>query len=82
MIPDTIYVGSKNPVKINAALNTLSDTLEHDFDAEGISVESGVAEQPMSEAETREGAINRVKAMLSLHEGGFPDSIALMYLIK
>lgn len=74
MVSDTIYVGSINPVKVNAALNTLSDTLEHDFDAEGISVESGVAEQPMSEAETREGAINRVKAMLSLHEGGFPDS--------
>ena len=36
MVLDTIYVGSKNPVKVNAALNTLSDTLEHDFDAEGI----------------------------------------------
>ncbi len=65
MISDTIYVGSKNPVKINAALNTLSDALEHDFDAEGLSVPSGVPDQPMNEDETRLGAINRIKAMLA-----------------
>ena len=42
MVSDTIYVGSLNPVKINAALNTLSDTLEHDFDAQGMAVASHV----------------------------------------
>jgi inosine/xanthosine triphosphatase len=74
MLSDTIFVGSKNPVKVNAALNTLSDTLEHDFDAQGISVPSGVADQPMTEEETRLGAINRVKAMLEYHQGGLTDA--------
>ncbi|HBF73413.1 MAG TPA: non-canonical purine NTP phosphatase, partial [Alteromonas australica] len=65
-----LYVGSQNPVKVNAALETLSDTLDEAFEVEGISVPSGVSEQPMTEEETREGAINRVKALLSLHGGG------------
>ena len=74
MVSDTIFVGSLNPVKINAALNTLSDTLEHDFDAQGMSVPSGVPDQPMNEDETRLGAINRVKAMLAHHQGGLTDA--------
>lgn len=65
-----LYVGSQNPVKVNAALNTLCDTLEQDFSAEAMSVPSGVPSQPMSEDETRFGAINRVEAMLELHDGG------------
>ena len=65
-----LYVGSQNPVKVNAALETLSDTLDEAFEVEGISVPSGVSDQPMTEEETREGAINRVKALLSLHGGG------------
>ena len=74
MVSDTIFVGSLNPVKINAALNTLSDTLEHDFDAQGMAVPSGVRDQPMNEDETRLGAINRVKAMLAHHQGGLTDA--------
>ncbi|GEA09776.1 inosine/xanthosine triphosphatase [Alteromonas sp. KUL49] len=65
-----IYVGSQNPVKIDAALNTLNDVLEADFQAVGLAVPSGVADQPMTEEETRQGAINRVEACLIAHDGG------------
>lgn len=56
-----IVIASKNPVKIKAvetgfrAMFTAAD-----FVIEGIYVESGVADQPMDEAETKRGAINRV----------------------
>lgn len=59
-----LYVGSTNPVKVNAALVTLSITLEQDFDTYEVAVPSGVAEQPMSEEETRLGAVNRVNALI------------------
>jgi len=65
-----LYVGSRNPVKINAAHVTLSVTLDQDFDVQGIAVASGVSDQPMSEDETRLGAVNRVNALLDLHAGG------------
>lgn len=57
-----ILVGSRNPVKVNAARNALS-TLFKDaiIDCEGMHAPSGVADQPMTEAETRIGAINRVR---------------------
>jgi inosine/xanthosine triphosphatase len=56
-----LYVGSKNPVKIGAAENTLR-TLSglEGITAIGVSAPSGVADQPMTEAETRLGAVNRV----------------------
>ena len=54
MVSDTIYVGSLNPVKINAALNTLSDTLEHDFDAQGMAVPSGSTTAKMKSLEKME----------------------------
>ena len=57
-----VYVGSKNPVKIGAAQRALSQWFESShIDAIGMSVSSGVAEQPMSESETRLGAVNRVR---------------------
>ena len=43
-----LFVGSKNPVKVNAAHITLSITLEQDFDVYEVGVPSGVSEQPMS----------------------------------
>ena len=58
----TIVIASKNPVKIQAAKNGFQ-TLFPDWDiaAEGISVPSGVGDQPMSSAETLEGAMKRAK---------------------
>ena len=39
-----LFVGSKNPVKVNAAHITLSITLEQDFDVYEVGVPSGVSE--------------------------------------
>ncbi|WP_347838657.1 inosine/xanthosine triphosphatase [uncultured Draconibacterium sp.] len=54
-----IVVASKNPVKLNAArlgFETYFDNVE----VKGIEVESGVSDQPKSDAETLAGAENRV----------------------
>ncbi|MFC3094090.1 non-canonical purine NTP phosphatase [Alteromonas sediminis] len=60
-----LFVGSKNPVKIQAAHNTIRqlDGLAECL-VEGVAVPSGVADQPMTEEETRQGAVNRVHALL------------------
>jgi len=57
-----IIVASTNPVKINAALTGFKHVFaaEH-FNAEGISVPSGVSDQPMTSAETLRGAHNRAE---------------------
>ncbi|HEX7018338.1 MAG TPA: inosine/xanthosine triphosphatase [Patescibacteria group bacterium] len=58
-----IFVGSTNPVKINAVVNATSETWP-DVIVEGFEVPSGISEQPMSDEETRQGATNRAKAAL------------------
>jgi inosine/xanthosine triphosphatase len=58
-----IFVGSKNPVKINSVINAASETWPN-LETIGIDVKSGISEQPMSDQETRTGAINRAKAVL------------------
>jgi inosine/xanthosine triphosphatase len=56
-----VVVGSKNPVKVNAAKNAISMLYpDHQLTCEGMHAPSGVAEQPMTSEETRIGAINRV----------------------
>ncbi|GAC09054.1 inosine/xanthosine triphosphatase [Paraglaciecola chathamensis] len=56
-----VVVGSKNPVKVNAAKNAISMLYpDHQITCEGMHAPSGVAEQPMTSEETRIGAINRV----------------------
>ena len=69
MVSDIIYVGSKNPVKINAALNTLSDTLEHDFEAQGLKdqlqsipdVEKEAVEAQIAQLEEAAGAARKAE---------------------
>ena len=57
----SVIVGSKNPVKVSAAKDTLSLLYsETDIDEKGVNAPSGVADQPMDEEQTRLGAINRV----------------------
>ncbi len=58
-------VASTNPVKIKAV--TLA-VVDHFPDAQvvGLEAPSGVAAQPMSDAETRRGAFNRAKAVRAL----------------
>ena len=57
-----IIVASKNPVKINAALSGFQKMfVGHTFEIEGVSVASGVSDQPQTDAETLQGARTRVE---------------------
>ncbi|WP_137169792.1 inosine/xanthosine triphosphatase [Marinomonas sp. FW-1] len=57
-----IRVGSTNPVKVNAARQAFTQAFpNHIIHCEEMHAPSGVAEQPMSEAETRLGAQNRAR---------------------
>ena len=57
----TLVVASLNPVKIAAALDGFRRMFPDDsFEARGVSVPSGVSDQPMTDAETLQGALNRV----------------------
>ena len=57
-----IIVASRNPVKINSALDGFQRMFPNEvFDVEGISVPSGVSDQPMTDAETLQGAQNRAQ---------------------
>ena len=55
-----IVVASKNPVKINATDAGFS-TYFNGVEVQGVSVESGVSDQPQSDEETLKGALTRVK---------------------
>ncbi len=69
-----IIVGSTNPVKVNAIAVVLCDMLESEFEVVAASVPSGVPDQPMTEEETREGAINRVKACIEEFGNDAPNA--------
>ena len=56
-----VVIASKNPVKVNAAVDGLKRMFpEAEFISEPLSVPSSVADQPMTEQETLQGALNRV----------------------
>jgi len=60
----TIIVASTNPVKIAAARAGFAAMFPGEaFDARGLSVPSGVSDQPMSDEETLAGAFNRARAV-------------------
>lgn len=59
----TIFVGSSNPVKVNAVKNAAIGTWP-ELIITGHEVASGISEQPMSDEETKKGALNRAKAAL------------------
>lgn len=55
-----IIVASKNPTKINSVKLGYRKVFSNlDFECEGVSVPSDVSDQPMSNKETLDGAINR-----------------------
>ncbi|HZL10867.1 MAG TPA: inosine/xanthosine triphosphatase [Prolixibacteraceae bacterium] len=56
-----IVVASKNPVKLDAVKEGLTAFLNEEFEIQGVSVESGVSDQPMDDTETLLGAESRVK---------------------
>ncbi|PHH91479.1 hypothetical protein CDD83_262 [Cordyceps sp. RAO-2017] len=56
----TVIVASQNPVKIGAARHGFSRMLSGTgFDVRGVSVPSGVPDQPLSDGQTLQGAVNR-----------------------
>jgi inosine/xanthosine triphosphatase len=60
----TIVVASTNPVKIQAVLAGFQRMFPGQaFVARGLLAESGVSHQPMTDAETRQGALNRAAAV-------------------
>lgn len=68
----TILVGSQNPVKINAAKTALEQIYAStDIEVTGINAPSGVNDQPMSEVETKNGAINRVNFCKEKNQADF-----------
>lgn len=57
-----IIVASRNPIKVEATRMAFAEVFPNEvLKCEGISVASGVSDQPMDEAETKLGAINRVQ---------------------
>jgi inosine/xanthosine triphosphatase len=57
-----LVVASTNPVKIGAALAGFGRMFpDHVYTANGVSARSGVSDQPMSDRETLQGALNRVE---------------------
>ena len=63
-----IRVGSTNPVKVSAARQAFSQAFpNHIIHCEEMHAPSGVADQPMTEAETRLGAQNRARYCFEHH---------------
>lgn len=68
---NTVIVSSLNPAKINAVKSAFESSFPNQtFEFKGVSVESGVADQPMSDAETKLGAATRVKNAKSEIDNG------------
>ncbi|SDI44521.1 inosine/xanthosine triphosphatase [Ferrimonas sediminum] len=79
IVQKTLIVASRNPVKVNAATRALQAAYpDCHWRVQGVSVPSGVDEQPLGETETRVGAINRLNAIKAMagdlyvsFEGGY-----------
>ena len=56
-----VIITSKNPVKINATKKAFEKVFNDRFEFEGVSADSLVSDQPMNNAETLNGAMNRLK---------------------
>jgi inosine/xanthosine triphosphatase len=83
-----VIVGSTNPVKVSAAENIFCQWRLH-AEVKGMDVDSGVAEQPMSDEDTIQGAVNRAKNALKENrdalfgvgiEGGVTETPDGLYL--
>jgi len=62
-----LYVGSANPVKLNAA-KVAAENQWPDVEIISCEVESGISEQPLTDEETRKGARNRALASLATRD--------------
>lgn len=62
-------IGTKNKAKVSAVEGWANKYLDlGEFEVIGVDVESGIADQPMSNEESLEGAINRAKNALLMEE--------------
>lgn len=67
-MPQTIIVASTNPVKVAATRQGFQAMFpDIDFSVQGASVPSGVSDQPMTHAETLQGARNRAANAADAH---------------
>ncbi len=68
----TVAVGSKNPVKVNAAKSAFTQMFpEATIEVVGVDVSSDVSAQPMSDEESIRGAQNRAKKAMQLVQSDF-----------
>ncbi len=74
-----VYVASLNPVKISAVREVLREYFNsEEYEVEGITVPSGVREQPLSLDETTQGAITRAKGAFRENSYSFGIESGLM----
>ena len=84
----SIFIGSKNPTKINAVKKAFTSVFKKKhFSFVSVSSPSGVGDQPMSERETKRGAENRLfylkenfKVLHSAVMGAKPNSFKGTFL--
>ena len=68
----SVVVGSKNPVKIQAAKKAFEINFDNvEIVVKGIAAPSGVPDQPMNEEETSTGAANRVTSLCETENADF-----------
>ena len=67
-----VIIASKNPVKINAVREVMALAMpKEQLEFHGISVPSEVDDQPMTDEETLQGAINRAANAQREHQGNY-----------
>ena len=84
-----IKVASTNPAKIKAVASAFAELFPDErLDVQGIAVPSGVADQPMSSAETLLGAMNRVAELADTAadfrvaiEAGLDDDFTFAWMV-
>lgn len=60
-----IAIGTTNRAKVAAVQAAMDTYIKEEKTYEAVSVSSGVCDQPMSDEETKDGAVNRAKAALA-----------------
>lgn len=84
-----VAIGTKNKAKVKSVEKVLSE-LFHAVEFESYNIESGVSEQPFSEEETRQGAVNRAINTLNISkadlnfglEGGVKEIDNKLYCVN
>ena len=66
-----VLIASRNPVKINATKKAFEEVFTDHFEFEGVSADSLVSDQPMSNDETLKGATNRLQNIQHLEADYF-----------